>query len=191
MTTMGNMKRMTLKWMVPTGVLLTLGLFAAADVAWSQPPDGPGGRRGQMGRRGGPGGPGGPGGLMLPLGRLELSDPQREQVRGVMEQNREAARAAGARVREVRSALQDAITAEVVNEGAIRAVAAELANAEGDAAVQRAFVRSQVWQLLTPDQQTTALEIESNMKERMDQRRARRGERGERGERRERRRQQG
>jgi Spy/CpxP family protein refolding chaperone len=180
--TMGNLKRTTLKWMVPTGLLLTLGLFAATDIAWSQSPDGPGGRRGRMGRGGGPGGPGG---LMLPLGRLDVSDAQHEQIRGVMEQNREASRAAGARVREVRTALQDATTAEVMNDGAIRAVAAELANAEGDAAVQRAYVRSQVWQLLTPDQQTNALEIESNMKERMEQRRARRGER------RDRRRQQG
>ncbi|MDE0828599.1 MAG: periplasmic heavy metal sensor [Vicinamibacterales bacterium] len=181
MTTKGNMKRKTLRWMVPTGVLLTLGLFAVADVAWSQPPDGPGGRRGRMGRRGGPGGPGG---LMLPLGRLDLTDTQREQVRNVMEQNREASRAAGARLREVRAALQDAVTAEVVNDGAIRAVAAELANAEGDAAVQRAFVRSQVWQLLTSDQQVTALELEIEMKERMEQRRARSGERGDRRERR-------
>ena len=177
MTILGIGKRPTLKWLVPTGVLLTLGLFAAADVAWSQPPDG-GGRGGRMGR-GGPGGPGGPGGLMLPLDRLDLSDTQREQVRGVMELNSEATRAAGERLREVRSALQDAITAEVLNEGAIRAVASELATAEGDAAVQRAFVRSQLWQLLTTDQQTKALEIESEMKERMEQRRARGGERGE------------
>jgi len=181
MTTKGNMKRKTLRWMVPTGVLLTLGLFAVADVAWSQPSDGPGGRRGRMGRRGGPGGPGG---LMLPLGRLDLSDTQREQVRNVMEQNREASRAAGARLREVRAALQDAVTAEVVNDGAIRAVAAELANAEGDAAVQRAFVRSQVWQLLTPEQQVTALEVEIEIKERRAQRRTRGGERGDRQERR-------
>jgi len=178
MTTKGDMKRKTLRWMVPTGVLLTLGLFAAADVAWSQPPEGPGDRRGRMGRRGGPGGPGG---LMLPLGRLDLTDAQHEQVRNVMEQNREASRAAGARLREVRAALQGAVTAEVVNDGAIRTVAAELANAEGDVAVQRAFVRSQVWQLLTPDQQVAALALEIEMEERMEQRRARRGERGERG----------
>ncbi|MDG2040100.1 MAG: Spy/CpxP family protein refolding chaperone [Ilumatobacter sp.] len=177
MTTKGNMKRKTFKRMVPAAVLLTLGFFAVADVAWSQPPDGSGGRRGRMGRRGGPGGAGG---LMLPLGRLDLTEAQRGQVRSVMEQNREASRAAGARLREVRAALRDAITTDVVNEGAIRAVAAELANAEGDVAVQRAFVRSQVWQLLTPDQQATALKVEAEMKERMEQRRARRGERGER-----------
>ena len=122
--------------------------------------------------------------MTLPLGRLDLTDTQHEQVRSVMEQNREASRAAGARLREVRAALQDAVTAEVVNDGAIRAVAAELANAEGDAAVQRAFVRSQVWQLLTTDQQVIALELEIEMKERMEQRRTRRGERGERGARR-------
>jgi len=178
MQSMSSTTRKTFKWMVPAGVLLTLGLFAAADVAWSQPPDGPGGRRGRMGRSGGPGG------LMLPLGRLDLTDTQHEQVRAVMEQNREATQAAGARVREVRRALQDAVTADVANEGAIRAVAAELANAEGDVAVWRAFVRSQVWHLLTPNQQVTARELEAEMKERMEQRRGRRVERGERRERR-------
>jgi protein CpxP len=177
--------RKAMKWMAPAGVLLTLGLFAAADVAWSQPPDGPGGRRGRMGGRGGPGGPGG---LMLPLGRLDLTDTQHNQARDVMEQNREATQATGARLREVRRALHNAVTADVANEGAIRAVAADLANAEGDVAVQRAFVRSQVWQLLTTDQQATALELKAQMKERMEQRRGRRAERGER---RERRRQQG
>lgn len=181
MISMRSTTRKTFKWMVPAGVLLTLGLFAVADVAWSQPPDGPGGRRGRVGRRGGPGGPGG---LMLPMGRLGLTDTQHEQVRGVMEQNREATQVAGARLREVRQALHDAVGADVANEGAIRAVAAELANAEGDVAVQRAFVRSQVWQLLTPDQQATARELEAEMKQRMEQRRGRRAERGERRERR-------
>ncbi len=181
MASMGSTTRQAMKWMAPAGVLLTLGLFTVADVAWSQPADGPGGRRGRMGRRGGPGGPGG---LMLPLGRLELTDTQHDAVRGVMEQNREATRAVATRVREVKRALQAAVVAEVANEGAIRAAAAELANAEGDAAVQRAFVRSQVWQLLTPDQQVTARALEAEMQERMEQRRGRRAERGERRERR-------
>lgn len=160
--------------MIPVGALLTLGLFAAADLAWSQPPDGDGPRRGRMMRRGA-GGPGGPGGL--PLGRLDLSEAQREQVRLVMEQNQEATGAAMERVRTVREALTDAVTAEVVNEGAIRAVATELGAAEGDAAVQRAYVHSQLWQHLTPEQQAAAQEMQAQMeqrRERMGERRARR-----------------
>ncbi len=127
-------------------------------------------------------------GPLLPLGRLGLTDAQQEQVRVVMEQNRDASRAADARVREVRQALQDAVTADAVNEGAIRAVATELGLAEGDAAVQRAYVHAQVWQLLTPEQQTAAREAEADMEQRMTQRRERLGERRQR---RQQRRQQG
>ena len=97
------MKYRKTKWMLFTGALLTLGMFAVADAASSQPPDGSGGRRGRMGR---PGGPGGSGGTMLPLRSLDLTESQRQLVRGVMEQNAEATRAAGERVREVREALR-------------------------------------------------------------------------------------
>jgi Spy/CpxP family protein refolding chaperone len=163
------------KWMVPAGVVLSLGMIAVADMDAAQPPDEPGFRRGRMGRRAGP-----MGGPLLPLGRLRLTDAQQEQIQVVMEENRDATRAAGERVREVRQALQDAVTADSMNEGAIRAVATELGLAEGDAAVQRAYVHAQVWQLLTPEQQTAAREAEAEMQQRMTQRRERMGERRER-----------
>jgi protein CpxP len=117
---------------------------------------------------------------MIPLGRLDLSEAQQEQIRRVMEQNRAATRTAGEGVRTARQALQDAVTADVVNEGAIRAVATELGRAEGDAAVQRAYVHSQVWQLLTSEQQVDAREAEAEMRQRMAERRQRTGERRER-----------
>ena len=163
------------KWMLFTGALLTLGRFAVTDAAWSQPPDGSGGRRGRMGRAGGPVGSRG---TMLPLRLLDLTESQRQLVRGVMEQNAEATRAVGERVREVREALRNAETAETPDEGAIRAVAAELANAEGDAAVQRAFVRSQLWRILTPEQQEEVRALEQEDREiarRMERRRERAG----------------
>ena len=166
---MMSMNRAWTRRMRRAGVFLTLGMFAAADLAWSQPPDGGGPRQGRMMRRG-PGGPGGPGGLGLPLGRLNLTEAQQEQVRLVMEQNKEATRAAIARVRTVREALTDAVTAEVMNDGAIRAVATELGTAEGDAAVQRAFIHSQIWLLLTPEQQASAQEMQARMEQRREQR---------------------
>jgi Spy/CpxP family protein refolding chaperone len=125
---------------------------------------------------------------MMYLRGLDLSEAQREQFRGIHEQNREAAETAAGRVRVAREALQDAVTAGVVNEGAIRAVAAELGAAEGDAAVQRAYVHTQVLQVLTPDQQAAAEAAEAEMKQRLGQRRERTGERRER---RQERRQQG
>ena len=102
-------------WMVAVGVLVTAGTLVVADMAWSQPD---GSRRGWMGRRGPggpgglarPGGPGGPGGIRtVPLGQLGLSEEQRDAVRGVLEEGREALREAGEQARASRQALRDAV----------------------------------------------------------------------------------
>ena len=172
---MTRTNRMT-RWTMTSIAALAVGALALSDTAWSQPPDGPG-PRGRMAHRG-PGGPGGPGTLGIPLGRLGLTDAQREQVQQVTEQNRDAGQAAGERVRAAREALDTAVGAEVFNEGAIRAAAGELGAAEADAAVQRAYTRSQIWQLLTPAQQTAALEAEAERRTRMDRRRERMRDRG-------------
>ena len=168
---MMSLKRTMMRWMVPAGVTLTLAMFAVADTAWAQPP-----RAGGMRRRPGPP----PGGQMMHLRALDLNEAQREQIRGIHEQNSEATRAAAERVRMARQALQDAVTAELVNENAIRVVAAELGTAEGDAAVQRAYVHAQIWQTLTPEQQVSAREAEVEMQQRMEQRQQRTRERRER-----------
>ncbi len=118
----------------------------------------------------------GRGGGVMHLRALDLSAAQQEQVRSIHEQSGEATQATDQRVRAARQALQEATTADVVNEGAIRAVANELGMAEGDAAVQRAWVHAQVWQMLTPEQQAAAREAETEMR----QRRQRTGERRER-----------
>ena len=162
--------------LAPVVVLVALGTLVVADTALAQPPGGPGGRAGRMGRRGGPS----PGGQLMHLRALDLSEAQREQIRSIHAQNREASQAAGERVRVARQALQDAVTADVVNDGAIRAVASELGVAEGNAAVQRAYVHAQVWQTLTPDQQAAATDAEAEMEQRRGQRRQRTDERRER-----------
>ncbi|GEM_PF-5819849 len=160
------------RWLVTTGVIAVLGMFTAVDVALSQPPEGRS-RSGRMMR-----GPGGlSGGMGLPLGRLDLTEDQRTQVRNVLDQNRAATREAEARVYAARGALSDAVNAEVLNEGAIRAVASELGLSEGEAAIQRAYVRSQLWQLLTPNQQAVALKTQAEIEERQDHRRERMRER--------------
>ena len=107
------------RWLA-AGVIAVLGMFAAVAAAVNQPLEGRG-RSGRMMR-----GPGGPGGMGLPLGRLDLSEDQRAQVRNVMEQNQAALREAEGRVRAARGALSEAVNADVFNEGAIRAVANEL-----------------------------------------------------------------
>ena len=168
-----------MKGIGPVVSVVVMMILGGADVAWSQPEDGSETRHPRMGRRGGPG-PGGAGRFMIPLRRLGLTDSQRDQVRGLMEQNGEVLRQAEARVRDSRQALRETVSADVLNEGAIRAAAVELGTAEGEAAVQLAYVRAQIWQLLTPDQQVAAEQAEARMQERREQRGQRVAERRER-----------
>jgi Spy/CpxP family protein refolding chaperone len=114
------------------------------------------------------------------LRAVGLSEAQREQIRTIHQQSGEATGAANERVRTARRALRDAVTADVVNEGAIHAVANELGLAEGDAAVQQAYLHAQVGQLLTLEQQEQARAAEAEMERRMGQRGRRMGERRER-----------
>ena len=97
----------------------------------------------------------------LPLRELDLSNLQRQQIQELREQNGEAVRRAHENVEKARRELHDAIASAVVNEGAIRALAVDLGVHEGNAAVQRAYLYSQAWDLLTTDQQLHATEIEA------------------------------
>ena len=117
----------------------------------------------------------GPGGPLagLPVGRLDLSEAQRDQLRSLMQANDEALRDIGDRAGVAREGLESAVTAEVVDEGLIRLRAEELALVEADMAVLRAQIGAEAFQLLTLEQQTLAKELRSQMQERAGQRRER------------------
>jgi protein CpxP len=125
----------------------------------------------QEGRRGGRGfGPGGPGRGGFPLAQLELTDAQREQVRTVMQRHREDMRTVGQRLREAHEAQRAAVETVPVNEALIRSTTQTLANAQTDMALVQARIHSDVWGVLTPEQQAKAKELKA-------QRRASRGQR--------------
>ncbi len=125
-------------------------------------------------RRGGRGGRGGFGGgrpaAMLPLRQLDLSDEQREQIRAAVAESREARRDTARAIRGARRAMAEAVTAEAVDEGRIRSLAADLGRLEGDAAVGRANLRAALWRLLTPEQQARAAEIRAEREARREER---------------------
>lgn len=180
---MKNWTRLT----VAAGVLAVSGLAPTPLFAQDTPAQG-----GPPMHRMGPGGPGfgrGPGGPFGDLGfalrQLELSDTQREQVRGVMQSHEAEFRELGERMRTTRQALDAAISADTVDESAIRGKSAEWAAVEADGAVLRARVRQEVFNLLTPEQQTKAKELQTQLQRRIKQRGDRIRERG--AERRERR----
>lgn len=129
------------------------------------------------GRRGGFG-PGGPGRGGFPgLARLDLTDAQREQVRDVMQRYREQMDETGKRLRDAHEAQRAAVETVPVNEGLIRSTTQTLANAQTDMALLRARIHSDVWSLLTPEQQEKAKQLraqrEARMKERVQRRQQR------------------
>lgn len=161
------------------GFATTVQLSARNGQAAGQDPAGPGPRRGAgmmgqgmmgpggPGMRGGPGG--GPGGMFGPeLRALDLTDAQRQQVRTIMESHRDEQKAIGDRMQAARKALRTAVTADVPDENAIRAAAAEIGTVEGDAAVLQAKIHAEVFAILTPEQVKKAKELRSERESRMN-----------------------
>jgi len=157
--------------------LLALGVSAGVYAAAQNTNQNP---RPFMGRGMGPGGPMGPGGRgpmgMLPmLGRqLGITDAQKEQIKNIATSHRDEWKALADRERAARQALNEAVTADTIDEGLIRQRSAEVAAVEADLAVTRARTHAEVFQILTPEQKAKAQELRSQMQERMKQR----GDRG-------------
>jgi protein CpxP len=155
----------------------------AQDGAGAPPPPherrGPGGPGGPGGFFGGPGGfgRGGFGGPMALLRQLDLTDEQRAQVRQVMDSHRDEQRAIGERVMAAHRAQEDAVTAAQFDEQVVRSKSAELAAVEADAAVLQAKVHSEVFAVLTPEQQARAAELKAQREAQAQQFRERARER--------------
>jgi periplasmic protein CpxP/Spy len=158
------------------GLAAIAAFFAVLMAAGISSAQGPG--RGGPGRFGGPGGPMGPGGPAgIPgLERIGLSDAQKEQVTTIMQSHQADLKALGSRERTAREALNEAITADVANEGLIRARSADVAAVQADMAVAQARIRSEVLQILTPDQQAQLKQLQTQMKERQEGMRQRRNQ---------------
>ena len=140
--------------------LIAVGVSAGAYVhAQDQTTDPPPFRGGRMGP-GGPGGPGrfgGPGGPMgmLPMlgPQLGLTDAQRDQIKGIADAHKDEWKALADRGRAAHMALDEAITADTVNDALIRQKSADAAAVDADVAVARAHAHAEVFQILTADQQ--------------------------------------
>ena len=124
-------RRMTLGFGAAAIAVLVAGAGYQHLSAQGPGPGGPGPRAGRgdfgpgpggpMGRRGGPGGPGGPLGLgPMMLGRLDLTNDQRDRVKQILDSHRDDQKAIGDRAMKAHQALQEAITG-TFDEGGIRA----------------------------------------------------------------------
>ena len=107
------------------------------------------------------------------LRQLGLSDEQRQEVRRIMELHKAERQAIGERLRQARRAQSEAVMAVPVDESAVRARSAELAKTESDAAVLRARMHAEVYNVLTPEQQEKAKALRAEREARGAQHRER------------------
>ena len=153
-------------------VVIAVGLVAAlaggTAIAIAQPQIGPG-PRGP--RPGGPR-PGFPGGGPFDLGLrgIELSDTQREQIRGIVESHKAEFDAAAAKLRDARRAFAEAVQAASIDESAIRSASTAVAGAMADEAILHAKVRTEVQAVLTPEQQEQVKQRRAEMEKRRGER---------------------
>ena len=151
---------------------VSAGLYASAQNTNQDPPPfrsgGPGGPGGP-GRWGGPGrgGPGGPMGMLPMFGReIGLTDAQRDQIKTIAASHKDEWKALADRARTAHDALNDAITADAIDEATIRQKSAEVASVDADMAVARAHAHAEVFQILTSDQKTQVKKMQAEMKSR-------------------------
>ena len=159
-------------------VALTAGAaLVVAGLGTAALAQGPGGGRGGRGF-----GPGGLRGSGFPLAQLELTDAQRQQVRDVRQRHRADMSAVGKRLHEAHAAQRNAVETVPVNEALIRSTSQALSTAQTDMALLQARIHTDVWNLLTPEQQAKARELkaqrEARMKERGERRRQRQQQQG-------------
>ncbi len=156
----------TAKHMIPTLLLvLTLALISEAQPgqgryrggrAMQAGPNQRGQGMGMMAHQGpGRGQAGGPGlSMMHFLRQLKLTEEQHEVVRTIVDTPKEAAQATHEALHSARKSLHEAVIGEA-DEAALRAIAATLAQAVGDQAIQQVAVVKEIKNVLTEAQKAT------------------------------------
>jgi Spy/CpxP family protein refolding chaperone len=110
-----------------------------------------------QGRGRGPGGPGGPN-IMMTVRLLELSDAQKEQLKGIVQDRREDADPARS-PREAELKLNQAIFGETSNPAAVESAKAALAAAHAAELERRIETLQKVARILTPAQRQQLLSL--------------------------------
>jgi Spy/CpxP family protein refolding chaperone len=107
---------------------------------------------------------------MLPMlgPQIGLTDVQRDQVKAIADAHKDEWKALAERGRAAHEALDDAVTADVVNEALIRQKSAEASAVDADMAVTRAHAHAEVLQILTAEQKARLKTMQTQMKRRMN-----------------------
>jgi periplasmic protein CpxP/Spy len=124
-------------------------------------------------RSGGPGGRGPRGGfgLGLPLRELQLTDAQQQQIRDIRSRHEPQIREAASRLDTAREAQRKAVEGIPANEAQITALTQDLVQAEVEVAIQASRLNTEVWSVLTAEQQAKAKELRAQRDARTSERR--------------------
>jgi protein CpxP len=109
--------------------------------------------------------------LKKALGRLDLTDEQKESIKAMFESHREKMQPGREALHDARKALREEMQSDSFDEAAIRQLSVKVHATETDMAVDRAAFRHQVLQLLTEEQRAELKEMQARRKERMKERR--------------------
>jgi Spy/CpxP family protein refolding chaperone len=91
--------------------------------------------------------------------KLDLTEAQQEQVKAILESEREKAEPLRQQLAETREKIRKAIEAEPFDEAAVRALAASQNETRVELVVSRARVRGQIFALLSPEQREQAMKL--------------------------------
>jgi protein CpxP len=103
------------------------------------------------------------------LRQLDLTDQQREQIRGIVQSHRTDFQQAREKLRTAFEAQRAAADATPPDEATIRSKATDVAAAQADLIVLGTKVRAEVFQVLTPEQQAKAQELKAQREQRRQQ----------------------
>lgn len=130
------------------------------------------GHRGKMHKRGMRGG--------MMFRHLDLTDAQKEQMKGIRQASRETTKGLRESLRQTRSQLRELGTDGTFDQAAVESLASQQADVQRQLIIERQKVKAQMFSVLTAEQKTKLEEMKANFaerrKERMERRKARFGE---------------
>jgi len=94
---------------------------------------------------------------------LDLSDAQRLQIRGVLKAHADEILGHAQAAMNARRAMHDAVMATQPDEASIRSLAGQLASVHADGALMMVKIRSEIWPILTPEQQQKLVGLHAKM----------------------------
>ncbi|HEY1252440.1 MAG TPA: periplasmic heavy metal sensor [Thermoanaerobaculia bacterium] len=101
--------------------------------------------------------------------QLDLSEGQRGQIREILKNHADEIESHVKSATDARRALHDAVLVQPTDEATIRQRAQELGNVHAEGALLFARIRTEVWPLLTAEQQQKVATLHSHMREHTDE----------------------